>query len=229
MPPTFIGIALKVLSAALFAAMAACIKLAMNGGVPVGQAMAARAFFAVFPILVAVWWAGPIIAALKTERPLAHASRTLIGGTGMFLGFAALSYIPLHDATALGYAAPIFTVILAAIILKEKVRIYRWSAVVVGLVGVLVMLLPYLGAGVGEGHVIGSALALLGAVFTAYVTIYVRQMTRTEGTYAIVFWFSIGGTLLALLSIPFGWSGRRRRRRRSSSARASSAASRRSP
>ena len=64
----------------------------------------------------------------------------------MFSGFLALSYLPLHDAIAIGYAAPLIVVVLAALVLKETVRAYRWTAVMVGFAGVLIMLSPHLGA-----------------------------------------------------------------------------------
>ena len=202
----FKGILLKVYSAAMFALMGACAKVLMNAGVPVGQTMWARSLFAVLPILVVLAWRGTLASDLRTENPWAHAQRCVVGGLGMFLGFKALSLIPLTDATAIGYASPIFTVILAALILKEKVRIYRWSAVLCGLVGVLVMLWPTLGTGdyANSNAFWGAVSGLAGAATGAFTTILVRQMTRTEGTYTIVFWFSVGGSMLALLSMPLG-------------------------
>lgn len=65
-----------------------------------------------------------------------------MGSTGMFCGFAALQFLPLSEAVAIGYAAPLAVVVLAALVLKERVRIYRWSAVTIGFVGVLIMLSP---------------------------------------------------------------------------------------
>ena len=71
-------------------------------------------------------------------------TRGLISIAGMFLNFAAVARLPLVDATAISFAAPFITVALAALILGEHVRIYRWSAVVVGFAGIIVMLWPYL-------------------------------------------------------------------------------------
>src|SRR5215475_8178670 len=97
--------------------------------------------FALMSVLVR--WLGDRAAAVRTDRPLGHLGRGMISVAGMFLNFAALARLPLADANALSFAAPLITVALAALILKEQVRVYRWSAVAVGFVGVLVMLWPY--------------------------------------------------------------------------------------
>jgi drug/metabolite transporter (DMT)-like permease len=134
----------------------------------------------------------------------------VIGTTGMFCGFAALSHLPLPDATAIGYAAPLVTVVLAALILKETVRAYRWTAVVVGFVGVLVMLSPHLGARLGgagppSGPAMGALFGLAGACCAAGATIQIRRLTATERTGAIVLYFSLLTTLLGLSTVVLGW------------------------
>ena len=78
-----------------------------------------------------------------TKRPFGHVGRGAISVAGMFLNFAALQRLPLSDATAISFAAPLITVAFAAMFLGERVRVYRWSAVAVGFVGVMVMLWPY--------------------------------------------------------------------------------------
>src|SRR5215467_2881284 len=120
-------------------------------------------------------WRGELGAALRTGRPLGHITRGLISVVSMFLTFAALARLPLVDATAISFAAPFITVALAALILKEKVRAYRWSAVVAGFCGVVVMLWPYLdiGALVAAGSTastIGAACAVTAAVDSASAT-----------------------------------------------------------
>jgi drug/metabolite transporter (DMT)-like permease len=125
----------------------------------------------------------------------------------MFTGFTALILLPLADATALSYAAPIFTVVLAALILKERIRVYRWSAVAVGFLGVMVMLWPYLGrtSGLDQLQAIGAACGLAGAVCAGFATIETRKLTATEATGAIVFYFMVFTTVLALLTLPAGF------------------------
>jgi len=114
------------------------------------------------------------------------------------------------DATALNFASPLITVALASIILKERVRIFRWSAVVVGFVGVIVMLYPMLDlnhyTGPGSTTVaVGVACALVGAVFASGSNIQTRRLTSTETTPSIVFYFSLFSALLALPTLPFAW------------------------
>jgi drug/metabolite transporter (DMT)-like permease len=130
----------------------------------------------------------------------------------MFSGFLALSYLPLHDAIAIGYASPLIVVILAAVILKETVRAYRWTAVVLGFVGVLIMLSPHLSSGslaaglASGGPAVGALFSLFGAFCSAGATIQVRRLTQIENTGAIVFYFSLLTTALGLMTIVLGWT-----------------------
>lgn len=207
--PYLIGISLKILSALLFTTMAVFVKK-MAETYPIGEIIFARSFFALVPLLIFVVATGNFLARLRTRRVAAHAWRGLIGAGAMFAFFLALSYLPLADVTAIGYAAPLIATALAAWVLKEEVRIYRWSAVAVGLGGVLVMLWPYLGTGSAGGQggglpAIGAAIAFAAAVGVAVATTQVRWMTRTETTAAIVFYFSLSASLYGLATLPFGW------------------------
>jgi drug/metabolite transporter (DMT)-like permease len=203
------GISLKLLSALSFTLMSTVIKHA-GQEFPTGQIVFFRSFFALVPLIAWLSLRGEFPAAVRTTNVIGHLRRGLIGSGGMFFGFTALALLPLTDAIAIGYAAPLITVVLAAIFLKEKVRLYRWSAVVVGLVGVLIMLAPHLGSGFG-GHVsagtqaTGALFALLGATCAAGATIEVRRLLQTETTGAIVFYFSILTTLFGLATIVLGW------------------------
>jgi drug/metabolite transporter (DMT)-like permease len=165
-----------------------------------------RSFFALIPLLVVILWHGELRTALKTSNPLAHFSRSATGTTAMFLNFAALALLPLADATAIGFAAPIFTVVLAALFLGEVVRVRRWSAVAVGFLGVLVMLSPHIGSAPhGAGSTLGAFLALAGALAVAGAMTQVRHLSRTESTASLVFYFSIVCSLAGLATIPWGW------------------------
>lgn len=176
---------------------------------PIGEIVFARSFFAMIPLLIWLAWRAELPAALKTSNLRGHLKRGIMGSTGMFCGFAALHFLPLSEAVAIGYAAPLVVVVLAALILKERVRIYRWSAVAVGFLGVLIMLSPHLGATahpLGSAATIGAALGLGGAFFSAFASIEVRQLTETERTGAIVFYFMMLTSLLGLSTSLLGWT-----------------------
>ncbi|MEZ5840733.1 MAG: DMT family transporter [Hyphomicrobiales bacterium] len=199
------GIALKVLSALVFTAMSAMIKL-VAVRIPTGEVMFARAFFGMLPIVLVMLTRGELRRALKTEHPAGHIVRGLVGVSAMFCSFMALGYLPLPDATAIGYATPLVTVVLSALILRETVRVFRWTAVIVGFFGVLLMLSPHLQAtATNSGSAFGAGLALAGAVLAAGAMITVRHLTRTETTSAIVFYFSATASVLSLATLPFGW------------------------
>lgn len=200
-----LGISLKVLSALAFTLMAASVKLGADT-YPTGQLIFFRSAFALVPLLLWLALTDRVVNAVRTRNLKGHVRRSLIGATGMILGFTALGLLPLTEAVAIGYAAPLIVVVLAAIFLKETVRAYRWSAVGIGFVGVVVMLSPRLGAeAVGEGASLGVLVALAAAMCTAIATIEVRRLTATERTGAIVFYFTALTTLIGLASVFLGW------------------------
>ncbi|MDQ4061820.1 MAG: DMT family transporter, partial [Pseudomonadota bacterium] len=99
------------------------------------------------------------------------------------------------------------TVVLAVVLLEERVRIYRWTAVCVGLLGVLIVLWPHLGGAVSSGREsMGALLALAAAAGAALAMIQVRRLTSTEHSSTIVFYFSAFSALIGLLTLPLGWT-----------------------
>ncbi|OQW82641.1 MAG: hypothetical protein BVN31_07820 [Proteobacteria bacterium ST_bin15] len=201
------GIVFKIAATFVFVVMAMMVKL-VAARLPTGEIVFARSLFAVIPILVYIAMRGPVRTALATRRPFAHALRVCIGISSMALGFAGLSYIPLPDATAIGYAMPIFGVIFAATILHERVRIYRWTAVGIGMVGVLIILWPHLGEALTtspSAAAIGALLCLVAAVCSAFAMVTVRALTSTEEPPTIAFYFSLGGAAIGLATALFGW------------------------
>ncbi|PYG29476.1 DMT family transporter [Pelagimonas varians] len=202
----FRGIALKLLSVFLFTIMASLIK-ATSDLVPPGEAVFFRSFFAM-PIIIG-WLAlrGDLKTGFQVKRPLGHFWRGVIGVSAMGFGFASLGYLPLPEVTAIGYAAPMLTVIFAAILLGERLRLFRISAVALGLVGVIVVMWPRLSLDqLDDVAAIGVACVLISAVLRALAHIHIRKLVATEETSAIVFYFSLTATMLSLLSIPFGWT-----------------------
>lgn len=205
---TLTGIMLKIVSVAVFVAMSSCIKAA--GTVPAGQIVFFRSFFAIFPIVVFLAFQGKLGTAFSTKRPLNHIARGVVGVCAMGLGFFALIRLPLPEAIALNYAQPLLVVVFSSIFLGEAIRVYRWSAVAVGLVGVLVISWPELtllgsGAALGDQEVLGVIAALVAAAISAVAMLLVRNLVQSEPTATIVLWFSVTASLLALLSLPFGW------------------------
>lgn len=202
------GIVLKLSSVVLFVIMATLIK-ATADAVPTGQAIFARSFFALPVILIWLASQGKLRTGLKTRNPMGHVWRGLIGACGMGFGFASLGFLPLPEVTAIGFAAPLLTVIFAALLLGERLRAYRITAVLIGLAGVMVIMSPRLtifGGGTLESAAqIGVMLVLASAVFRALAQIHIRKLAQSEETAAIVFYFSMTTTLISLLSAPFGW------------------------
>lgn len=136
-----LAILLKVVAIALFTALGAMVK-ATSDVVPPGEAVFFRSFFALPVIVVWIWARGDMGHALVPGNILGHIWRGLFGTAAMACNFAGLGMLPLPEVTAIGYAAPIFTVIFAALLLKERIRFIRISAVTLGLVGVLVVAWP---------------------------------------------------------------------------------------
>jgi drug/metabolite transporter (DMT)-like permease len=204
------AILLKIASALVFAIMQALVRW-LHDSISLGQVVFFRSAFAIVPVVLVYAWQGQLSTAIHTKRPFGQIWRGLISVAGMFLNFAALARLPLVDATAISFAAPLVTVAFAAFFLGERVRIYRWSAVAVGFVGVLVMLWPHFD--VEHLMIAGSATTAVGAIcamasaFTsAGSVIQTRLLTSTESTSSIVFYFSLICALAGLATWPFGWA-----------------------
>ncbi|WGK57662.1 DMT family transporter [Pantoea sp. SS70] len=208
-----LGVLLKILAALCATLMLACVK-GLNGTLPTGEVIFFRSFIALLPLLIWLKMQGDVLENLKTRNLSGHFIRGFSGTGGMYFNYLALVYISLADATALSYAAPLFTVILAAMLLKERVRVSRWVAVVVGLSGILIMLSSSLstsGALFSHGASnattsIGVACALLAALCSATSNVQIRFLNGIEKPGAIVFYFSLMTTVIGLATALFGWS-----------------------
>jgi drug/metabolite transporter (DMT)-like permease len=193
-----LGIGLRIGATTSFAFMAAMIKLGHEAGVSLPEMVFYRFAFGLPPLLA--WIAlTRNYGVWRTKRPLAHLGRGAIGLGTMVLAFAALAFLPLAEATTIGFVAPLFSVMLSALILGERVGRYRWSAVAVGFVGVLIVMQPS-GSNLPP---LGLGLALLSALGVAGVTITIRQIGRTESTPTTVLWFTIFSMVLSGMLLPF--------------------------
>ena len=204
------GIVLKLISAVLFAVMSALIRY-LGARYPIGEVVFYRSAFAIVPVVVVYAWRGELLAAVRTERPLGQVSRGALSIVGMFCNFGALARLPLIEANAISFTSPLISVALAALVLKEHVRIYRWSAVTIGFLGVLVVLAPHFSgdeltiAMASATSVAGVIYAIAGSMINAGTMIQTRWLTQSETTSSIVFYFSLICALSGLVTWPFGW------------------------
>ena len=203
-----LAIGLKVMSVTVFVGMATSIKL--SGQVAAGQIVFFRSLFAVVPILIFLAFRGELAYALRTNRPLAHIGRGIFGVSSMWLGFFALTRLPLPEAITLGYAQPLVVVVFSALILGETVRVYRWSAVIIGFVGVVIIAWPKLtlfsGPAMQSEQAVGVVATLTAAVISGFAMLQVRQLVTTEKSATIVMWFSLTCAVCSLATFPFGWT-----------------------
>ncbi len=209
----FLGIALKVISGLSFTLMSTgarwlAVSHANTPSYPVGQVVFFRSFVAMFVVFAWLWYCGKLRHVTRTRNLSGHVRRGLVGSGGMFFGFAALVYLPLPDATAINYIIPLLTVVLAALMLKEQIGAYRWGAVGFGMIGVIVMLWPYLSpigsATHSQAYHIGAVFGLAAALFSAFAMIEVRKLTLSEDTGTIVFYFSALTTALSGIAFLIG-------------------------
>jgi len=195
---TSYGMALRAAAALSFSLMYALMKWAATlEPVSAGEMVFYRSLFGLPVVLFWVLSAKGGLASLSTRRPMVHVWRCALGVTGILLIFQGLKLLPLADATTIGFTAPIFATLLSIFFLKEKVGRHRWTAVVLGFLGVLVMVRP---GAEGAPPLAGLLFALGGAFVAAAVTVTLRQLGKTESATAIVFWFfvasaPVGGVL----------------------------------
>ncbi len=197
------GILLMLLAVSCFSIMAALVKAADR--VPPGEAVFFRAFCALPVILLWLAVRGEVRSGLSVQSWKGHAVRAIAGTVAMGLGFLGLKLIPLPEATAIRFVTPILVLIFAAMILGEVIRLFRISAVIVGLFGVMIVIWPRLSFDIGDAALLGVIVTLASGGLAALAQVFVKAMAGTEKTTAIVFWFSATASGLALLSLPFGW------------------------
>lgn len=175
----FRGILLKIGSVVIFVMMAALIK-ASSGTVPPGQQVFFRSAFAMPVILIWLIRRGELPSGLRAADPMGHVWRGLVGTAAMGFGFAGLGLLPLPEVTAIGYAAPLLVVIFAAMFLGEEVRLFRLSAVALGMIGVLIVLSPNLTAidDLSAAQTLGAVVTLIGAILAALAQILLTSAYR---------------------------------------------------
>lgn len=195
------GVGLRLLTALLLAIMFALVKLASTREVNIVETLFYRQCGSAL-CAVGLVAAGPGFRSLYTRRVGAHVGRMALGMVAMALNFAAMIMLPLAEATAIGFSVPIFSTVLAAIVLGERTGKWRWGAVAAGFLGVLLIVQP----GSGEVPLLGASVALVAALLTASVTIVIRRLGATERASTTVFWFA-ASSLIPLGLMMFWFAG----------------------
>lgn len=200
-----LALAMRLAGVLGLAVMAALIKLASERGIHLAEIIFWRQLVSI--PLIAGWaiFAGGL-QLLSTKRPKAHLVRGLYGVAGMLCTFGAVILLPLAEAQTINFSAPIFAVILSMVLLRESVGIWRWSAVLAGFAGILIIAQP----GEGDLPLKGALVALGGAFMIALISIQIRDLGKTEKPYVIVFWFAVTSVVLSAPLLPFtsqahGW------------------------
>jgi drug/metabolite transporter (DMT)-like permease len=184
---------------AALSTMSALIKLASRDGIHLLEIMFWRQFVTL-PILLAwVLATRGGIAQLRTDRPGKHFLRSFYGTVGMLLNFGAVILLPLAEATVMNFTTPIWATMLAILLLKEQVGVWRWSAIALGFLGVLVIAQP------GGGHIPlhGALVGLGGAFMVALISMQIADLNKTDKPLSIVFYFALFSTPMTALALPF--------------------------
>ncbi len=166
---------------------------------PVGQVLFFRGFCGIIPILFLIP-KDRYLDFYKTTRPFLHFKRCLAGLIALVSIFIALRNLPLATVVSITFAAPIFTTILSIFLLNEKVGLYRWLAVLVGFVGIIIISEP--GFSSLNLYYIYPIIFCLGL---SYVAIAIRKLSSTEPVWLISFFFSFSIMLLSFLSFYQNW------------------------
>ena len=203
------GMVLRVAAAFSFSLMYALMKWAATlEPVSAGEMVFYRSLFGLPVVLIWILSSKGGLASISTRRPMVHVWRCVLGVSGILLIFQGLRLLPLADATTIGFTSPIFATLLSIFFLKEKVGRHRWTAIILGFLGVLVMVRP---GAEGAPPLAGLLFALGGAFVAASVTVTLRQLGKTESATAIVFWFFVacsvvGGSLTLIDGHSHSWA-----------------------
>ena len=190
--------ALMLLSTVFFGLMAIVIRVASNHGLPTVEIAFFRNVFGLLVLLPFLRGGGP--AVFRTRQLPRYFLRSAIGVASMLCSFWAIGHLPMAQAISLSYSTPLFVTIAAAIWLGEVVRRRRWSAVLLGFVGVLVIVRPGT-----EGFSAGSLVAVAAAVLSSIVAIQIKQLSRVDAPDTIVFYTYVFWVPLSLVPALFVW------------------------
>lgn len=200
-PRPLLALGVRLLAALALATMGMLVKLAGDRGVHLAELIFWRQMLTV-ALLGAGLAATGNLAMLRTRRLPAHARRAAAGLFGMIFTYGAVLLLPLAEATTLGFTAPVFAVLIALVVFREKIGPYRWGAVAMGFAGVLIVMQPF--GGLHEGVTLtGIAVGLVAPAMVALISFQLQDLNTTENPWSIVFWFAALTTPLAAIALPF--------------------------
>ena len=183
LPPPMMAISLMAVAAILFVAMHTVVR-SMSGQLHPFEIAFFRAFLGLFVLLPFVFKDN--FSILKTKNIKLHSLRGILNAGAMLCFFYGLSITPLAQVTALGFSAPLFATVLAVIFLGEVVRVRRWTAIIIGFLGTMIILRPGM---VDLG--IGPLLIVISAAIWSVALMVIKVMTRTDSSVTISFYASI--------------------------------------
>lgn len=200
-PRPLLALFVRLLAAAALATMGMLVKLAGERGAHLGELIFWRQLITTILLGAGLALTGRL-ALLRTQRLPAHARRAASGLFGMIFTYGAVLLLPLAEATTLGFTAPVFAVLLAIVLLRERIGPYRWSAVAIGFAGVVVVMQPFGGLHQGVTWA-GVAVGLVAPFMVALISFQIQDLNTTENPWSIVFWFAALTTPVAALALPF--------------------------
>ncbi|MDA9753479.1 DMT family transporter [Candidatus Pelagibacter sp.] len=192
-----LGFLYMFLSICAFSLMDVIVKWSIE--YPLGQILFFRGFFGILFYFFVI----PrerLNNFYKTKRAGLHFLRCVSGLIALIAIFIALRKLPLATVVSISFAAPIFTTIFSIFLLSEKVGIFRWLAVIIGFIGILIITEP----GISQLNIY-YIFPIIFCLGLSYVAITIRQLSTSEPVWLISFYFSLSITLLSLLTVPQGW------------------------
>jgi drug/metabolite transporter (DMT)-like permease len=192
-----LGLLYRLLSVCTFSVMDILVKWSQD--YPTGEVLFFRGFFGLIPTYFLIP-RDKLLSFYKTERKLEHFLRCFAGMIALVAIVIALRELPLAVVVSLSYAAPLFITVLSIFLLSEKVGIFRWLAVLIGFIGVIIIAEPGF-----KGMNYLYFLPLIFCIGMAFVTITIRKLSTTEPIWLISIFFTITISIAGLTTIPMGW------------------------
>ncbi len=188
-----------IFSVLSFSIMDISVKL-MSSSYPVGQLVFFRGFLGLIPIFFIIPF-NRYKNLFETTKLKLHIGRAVAGTFAMVNLYLGLKFLPIADAITISFAAPIFATIFSIIFLNEIVRFYRWFAIIIGIIGVVVVLKP--GTAMFSYY---SFFPILFCIGFAIISILIKKLSKTEPDYLISMFFTIALILTGFVSYFFGWN-----------------------